>query len=229
MLTYLANNNSRTAMTNSVTAMLRNSLLLAFAVLLLGCGSSSQTTELEERRPLLECDGGQYGEYLTVTATARSLQLDLVRQKVLARGQARLAGRVRSSIEGYLNEERPEVIRNSVTSGLEAQATDSLESSINRAVGEVLAGSELIRCDTYTTERGEARLYEMDAEVGLPIGEAASKFAQRVGQNPTLQEAFEDQSDLREVIHQWLRWSLTRDVTGTGTGQSGASRGTIPN
>jgi hypothetical protein len=229
MLTYPATNDTRTTMTNSVTAMLRNSLLLASAVLLLGCGSSSQTTELEERRPLLECDGGRYDEYLTVTATARSLQLDLVRRKVLARGQARLAGRVRSSIEGYLNEERPEVIRNSVASGLEAQATDSLESSINRAVGEVLAGSELTQCNTYAEEQGEARLYVMDAEVGLPIGEAASEFAQRVGQNPTLQEAFEDQSEIREVIRQWLRWSLTRDVTETGTGQSGASRGGIPN
>jgi hypothetical protein len=216
-------------MTNSSTAMLRNSLLLAFAALLLGCGSSGETTKLEEQRPLLECDGGRYDEYLTVTATAKSLQLDLVRRKVLARGQARLAGRVRSSIEGYLNEERPEVIRNSVASGLQAQATDSLESTINRAVGEVLAGSELTQCNTYAEERGEARLYVMDAEVGLPIGEAASEFAQRVSQNPTLQEAFEDQSEIREVIRQWLRWSLTRDVTGTGTGQSGASRGTIPN
>lgn len=222
-------NNSPSTLTNSATAMLRYSLLLAFSVLLLGCGSSGKTTELEERRPLLECDGGKYGEYLTVTATAKSLQLDLVRRKVLARGQARLAGRVRSSIEGYLDEQRPEVIQNSVASGMQAQATDSLKSSINRAVGEVLAGSELIRCNTYVTERGEARVYEMDGEVGLPIGEAASAFTQRVGQNPTLQEVFEDQSDLREVIRQWLRWSLTRDVAGAGPGQSGATQGSIRN
>lgn len=223
MTNFLATGNPSTLWNDLSTAMIRRSLLLILAALLLGCGSSgssTKTTDLEDRRPLLECDGGRYGEYLTVTVSAKSLQLDLVRRKVLARGQDRLAGRVRSSIEGYLDERRPEVIRSSAASGLQAQATDSLKSSITRAAGTVLAGSELVQCDTRVAKRGEARLYVMDADVGLPIGEAASKFAQEASQNPTLQKAFEDQTELREVIHQWLRWSLTRDVPSASQGTS---------
>jgi hypothetical protein len=212
-------------------AMVRYSLLFVVAALMLGCGSSgssTKTTPLEENRPLLECDGGRYDQYMTVTATARSLQLSLVRRKVFARGQAKLAVRVRSSLQDYFSERRPETLQDRFSSGLQAQVIDSLESSITRAAGEVVAGAEMIQCDTFVKERGEARLYEMDADVGIPIGESASAFAARVSQNPTLKEAFEDPSAIREVIRQWLRWSLTRGVAGGGQGQ-GASGGTNRN
>ncbi|MFB6261666.1 MAG: hypothetical protein ABEK42_13570, partial [Thiohalorhabdaceae bacterium] len=169
-----------------------------------------------------------YDEYFTVVVSAKSMQLDLVRRKVIARAQSRMLARLRGSAEEYFSEQRPEQLQSSTGQALQGQSLDSLKSSINRATGGMVAGAEMIRCNTYEEELGEARLYKMTAHVGLPVEEAATKFAQRVSQNPTLQEAFEDQSAIREVIQQWLRWALTRGVAGGGQAQ-GASGGTNRN
>jgi len=202
----------------------RLSVLFMILSVLFGCGSSGNTTDVEEERPLLQCEADDQDDYMAVTVSATSLQLDLLRSKALSRGQARLASRVQTTVQNYFSEERSEEIERSFSSGTQGQAVDSLRSAITRVSGQVLSGAEMIQCDTFEGEKGGTKYYEIDARVGIPVGEAATDWAKRVRANPSLQEAFENQSELEGVIQEWLKWSLTQDV---GSGSS--SQGSGPN